>query len=441
MSFYDKLIELENLKTDDDSGVARKRGLDFEKLVRDIFLKQNLLSIIKQSGYHTSDGKSEQIDGVVSFDGKVFLLEVKWDKNLAASSLYEFIGKIENKFFGTLGIFISYHPLSENFIDALRKGRKQNVIVLHGEDVKLLFKKEINLKLFLKYAYEKLCFDNLSYISVKEFIEFTKEKGSYKVISSTDDEKVKFFIGSNIDTRNSISDYEMEIEIGKLSEEEKAKVYLILFRQATNLLKFRFPIPASYSNARTFFSIYYSPDFEIDILRDLPNQYFSEFIFKEPKLYLSNFLKTFLEEFPNISSNSRKKFESRIIDLYNRSDWDVENELTLILENNESSFTPSILKEIYKLYINFYYSLSRDNRFPQKAYAIKLLKSRKLDKDTILEWIDNKVLDELKWYKNNPEDFNILYFSKTYFELGQILGLTEREWVDKIRNFYKKHTR
>jgi DNA invertase Pin-like site-specific DNA recombinase len=42
---HDRLVELENLKTGEDSGVAQKRGLDFEKLVRDLFLKQNMLSV------------------------------------------------------------------------------------------------------------------------------------------------------------------------------------------------------------------------------------------------------------------------------------------------------------------------------------------------------------------------------------------------------------
>lgn len=42
MKLYDKLKELEKLKTADDSGIARQRGLDFEKLVRDLFAKKQI---------------------------------------------------------------------------------------------------------------------------------------------------------------------------------------------------------------------------------------------------------------------------------------------------------------------------------------------------------------------------------------------------------------
>lgn len=112
--------------------LSQQRGRDFEELINNIFKEEKVLL---RRGFHTTDNKSEQIDGAIEIDNRIFLIETKWvQSNLAASDLFSFIGKIENKFFGTLGIFISKEELSENFINALNKGRRQAVLVIHGED-------------------------------------------------------------------------------------------------------------------------------------------------------------------------------------------------------------------------------------------------------------------------------------------------------------------
>ncbi|NOU16142.1 MAG: hypothetical protein HOO91_01095 [Bacteroidales bacterium] len=434
-TLFDRLVELENLKTGKDSGVAQKRGLDFERLVRDLFLKQNILSVIKQTGYHTSDNRSEQIDGVINFNGKIFLLEVKWDEKLAASSLYEFIGKIENKFYGTLGIFISYHELSDNFINALRKGRKQNVIVLHGDDIKMILEKEVNLKNFFKYALEKLSFDNLSHISVKEFCEFEKLQDNKNLEIQYDSQKVKDFIQNNITSKSTHDSIDLEIELDKLSESEKAKVYTILLKQAKNLLQFRFPKPTTYINTSNFFSIY-KPDFAKPDLSELPNKFFGELIFEDAKTYLLRFLDEFLDEFPKIDKDAKKKYFDNIVELYNRSDWEIENALTEILKLYSEIYPPKILKQVYKLYIEYYYSSSREDRFAQKSYAISLIKNKKIDEATIIEWINEKVYQDLKLYQDFKE-FNFKYFAQTYANIGQSIGYDINSWIEKMKEIYK----
>jgi len=435
VNLYDRLVELEKLKTDKDSGVAQKRGQDFEKLVRDLFLKQEMLSVIKQTSYHTSDNRSEQIDGVINLNGKIFLLEVKWDEKLAASSLYEFIGKIENKFYGTLGIFISYHELSENFINALRKGRKQNVIVLHGNDIKLILKKNVKLKDFFKYALEKLSFDNLSHISVKEFCDFEKEQKIKITSIQNNSHNVKNFIQNNITSKTIIDTIELEIELDKLSKSEKAKVYSILLKQAKNLLQFKFPMPITYINSSNFFSTF-KPDFRESDLSNLPNIYFGELIFEDPKIYLLRFLDKFIKEFPRIDQDAKDKFFKSIVDLYNRSDWDVENALTEILKLHYDKYPKQILKQVYKLYIDYYYS-SREDRFAQKSYADYLIKNKILDEETVLEWINDKVFLDLKLYQDFDE-FNYKYFAKTYADIGQSVGYDINLWIDKMKEICKK---
>jgi hypothetical protein len=434
MKLYDTLKELECLKTDDESEVARKRGFDFEKLIRDLFLYHNLLSVVKTTGYHTGDNRSEQIDGVINLDGKIFLLEAKWDKHLAASALYEFIGKIENKFFGTLGVFVSYLPLSENFINALRKGRKQNVIVIHGNDVQLLFGEEINLKLFLQYALERLSFDNSSYISVKEFISFSK-KTNIKEKIETNDEKVKEFFKNNIICKEQISSLDMEVELEGLTLDEKAKIYLILFNRSKEFLTYKFPVRPSYLNTKTFFAIS-KPDFTNHLLKDLPDNYFGESIFLEPKIYLSNFLSDFIDTFQNLSTSGVNAFNKKICDLLKATNYDEENALTLIIEKYSNRLPRAVSNCIHKVYINFYYS-SRELRFPQKAYAKRLIRERLIDKSVILEWINEKIKDELKFYANS-EELNLPYFAKTYIDLGSSLNLSQEQWMKELRKIFKK---
>ena len=132
----------------------QQRGRAFEKYINKIFADENIL--INES-YQTSDGKSEQIDGAIKVNNRIILVETKWvESNLAASELYSFIGKVENKFSGTIGLFISRIKLKDNFINALNKGRRQSIIVIHGEDIDNLIKEDIKFNDFIEFVIEKL---------------------------------------------------------------------------------------------------------------------------------------------------------------------------------------------------------------------------------------------------------------------------------------------
>ncbi|MCM4167395.1 hypothetical protein KCTC52924_01113 [Arenibacter antarcticus] len=434
MTLQERFLELENLKTESDSAVARKRGLDFEKLVRDLFFHHGLLSIINKNGYHTSDNKSEQIDGVVNFDGKIFLLEAKWAKKLAASSLYEFIGKIENKFHGTLGIYISYNKLNENFLNALRKGRKQNVIVIHGEDVKLLFNEAVNLKEFLKYTIEKLSFDNIPYISVKEFQDISKILQEKEI--NINDDKINGFLKKCIVTKETVEPSDIQIELEKLNKAEQAKVFKTLFKVAPKLLKLAWPVPKSYFNTARYFRTY-EPDFSISILKDLPDKYFSQYIFLNPKIYLLKFLEIFINRFDKIDQSAREIFFNKIVDLYKVVDFEGENNLTEIFEQFEELYPNEIKNELHKYYIDFYYSSNRDVRFPQKNFAKELFARKKIERKIIIEWITKKIESDLILYESK-KDFNIDYFANTYRDLGKILNLDLSEWTQLLEEILKE---
>ncbi len=140
------VTQFEELKKYDRSTIEekRERGRLFESLINDIFEDEKVL--INRS-YHTSDNRSQQIDGAIKIDNRFFLLEVKWAAaDIAASDLFAFIGKIDTKLDGTLGIFISRNKLTENFMKSLSYGRKRKVIIIHGQDIDLIFEKKIDKK-------------------------------------------------------------------------------------------------------------------------------------------------------------------------------------------------------------------------------------------------------------------------------------------------------
>ncbi|HEY4258787.1 MAG TPA: hypothetical protein VGM98_01450 [Schlesneria sp.] len=102
-------------------------------------------------------------------------MESKWvESGLAASELFAFLGKVEGKFFGTIGIFISRIELSKNFLGALRLGRRQSVMVLHGTDIPLLFDPDFPLENYLEAHLSHIAIDNACHYSADRFLEERK---------------------------------------------------------------------------------------------------------------------------------------------------------------------------------------------------------------------------------------------------------------------------
>jgi hypothetical protein len=159
--------ELNNAAYEKNADLSQERGRQFEKLVREVFKAWGMLV---RGSYHTGDNKSEQIDGVLQFEGRYALLEAKWEKaNLAASELFSFLGKVEGKFTGTIGVFVSRNELTSNFLTALRAGRRQCIIVIHGQDVDDLFDPEFDLEGYLEMHVLHVCMDNLCHLSTEKF--------------------------------------------------------------------------------------------------------------------------------------------------------------------------------------------------------------------------------------------------------------------------------
>lgn len=87
-----------------------------------------------------------------------------------------FIGKVESKFIGTIGIFLSRVNLSDNFLRSLKSGRRQSVIVIHGEDINHIFNPNFPVAEYIRSIIDHISFDNNTHFSASDFLESVKLK-------------------------------------------------------------------------------------------------------------------------------------------------------------------------------------------------------------------------------------------------------------------------
>jgi hypothetical protein len=75
------------------------------------------------------------------------LLEVKWRVDpQPASTLYQFMGKVNGKLVGTIGLFVSMSGFSPDAVDALVAGKELNLILMDGDDVRALVRGDIGIE-------------------------------------------------------------------------------------------------------------------------------------------------------------------------------------------------------------------------------------------------------------------------------------------------------
>lgn len=111
----------------------RKRGKAFEKVLG---LMLELEKIRYVLAYRPT---GEEIDGAFWWNDHTFLLEAKWHKDpLPASSIYNFKGKVDGKFSGTFGVFISMSGYSPECVDALVRGKALNILLFDESDIQAI---------------------------------------------------------------------------------------------------------------------------------------------------------------------------------------------------------------------------------------------------------------------------------------------------------------
>lgn len=111
----------------------RPRGKAFEGFLGEVFTAAQLRYRL---AYRPT---GEEIDGAIWWRFRTLLLEAKWLATpLPASSIYAFKGKVDGKFDGTLGVFISMSGYSKDCVDALSHGKSLNILLFDEGDVEAI---------------------------------------------------------------------------------------------------------------------------------------------------------------------------------------------------------------------------------------------------------------------------------------------------------------
>ena len=113
---------------------VRKRGLEFEKLLRELFKLYDL----DPRGSFASPG--EQIDGSITFDGRVLLVEARWrEKQVDPREVRDFRTKVHDKLDSTIGLMISMSGYTEAAVQTAGGGGRILVVLMDGQDLAPVF--------------------------------------------------------------------------------------------------------------------------------------------------------------------------------------------------------------------------------------------------------------------------------------------------------------
>jgi hypothetical protein len=121
--------ELERVRASFDQAnrlEPRPRGYALEKVFNE------LMQISKIPVEAPFSLKGEQIDGAIKYDGKYYLIELKWLADKAEPKhIGEFYFKVEGRM-GAGGIFISMTGFTDGVLETLPRGKELKVILLDG---------------------------------------------------------------------------------------------------------------------------------------------------------------------------------------------------------------------------------------------------------------------------------------------------------------------
>lgn len=417
--------------------LSQQRGRDFEELINNIFKEEKVLL---RRGFHTTDNKSEQIDGAIEIDNRIFLIETKWvQSNLAASDLFSFIGKIENKFFGTLGIFISKEELSENFINALNKGRRQAVLVIHGEDIDLLFdpKNKLEIKKYISHSLKLCSYDNILHFPVKKYLNFLKDEDSVENIENINEDSMAFIKKNLWKTPISEADLILKIEengniLNNKIFEKIISMYSQVFNTSFKDLNFDFTIIENFDK--------FLRQFKADpkTLKITAKDYYRNLIFKDFNIYhRPSFSNTFSKYYNNIPSDERNEIENKLVENFGKafreSNWNLENYITDIIKPIWEIIANK--EDFKKFYLPIYLRDTLD-KFSQKKFANELAENDEFSTKFTKNWLTEKIRDIYKDYNKTIEDTDIKFVARTYVPLNKILGVDN--WIEYINSLFEK---
>lgn len=387
MSYIKEFEKIEKL------GNNKQRGTEFEILFNKI-CEEAGISIF--SRFRTSD-TSQEIDGSVLIYSKVFLLEAKWESEdtLAASKLYSFLGKINSKMDGTLGIFISYNRLKDNFVKAFRDGMRQNCILIHGkENIKDIVDKKVCIKDFLEYCFIMASTKNRIDISTSEFIALP-DKSKFITTKGTKnkDDWLKIYNGLTGEMSN--KDFVAHLESWYSEElnlsEKTLNVYNTLNLNTSDQQKLDALIAKLAEKEKDEFTSAIVEKFKSEHWRKFASEKFCNKL-KGLKL--------------NFDGSDRKLIIENVTALFN-GDWELENQASYVIDVFYEQLMGVEKEGLLRKYLEIYCDTSRQSIFKQKIFAEKLFneykdKSFEIVKDELIESL-REFRQSASIYEDNPD--------------------------------------
>lgn len=445
MTIEEMKKEFEELEGFPDTIAAKqKRGLRFENLIMKYLKNEPNVKLVKGSS-HTTD-KSEQIDGAIKINSRMFLLEIKWvESGLAASDLYAFIGKIDNKLYGTLGIFISKEPLSDRFKNSLSRGRQQKVLILEGDDVKNLFEIKGHFANYIETVIEQLSSDCKIQYKISKFIEF--EKCERELIDAQDE--IENFVQQMEDAgtlngyinfitnKNIVDDFLIREYTLKLSILGKRKIFEFIIENIGRYYElyscYHNYAYVNIENATKYFELYDEKSFEVyykNLIKHKSLGYFT-FLWKGFEKYIG-------EKIVEVTEILVELFEKY------KGVYDAENILTRCVESFYDNIPNEMKIKLIVFYVEFYFS-SRKKGYLQRDFAGKLMSKENIKANKELydaaasRFIEKEIEQDIKFlqrfgYSEEKMERAAQFFCNNYYEFVEYFNYPE----EKIKDLYRK---
>lgn len=421
LEFISRFATLDKSEDDDNPTINQKRGYAFEKLMLDLF---EFEQVLLKASYWTGDNRREQIDGAIEVWNRVLLVEVKWvEGNLAASDLYSFIGKVENKLHGTLGLFVSRRPLSDNFIKSLNIGRRQSVIVVHGKDIDELFSPgSPSIVSYIEYCLKQISFDNVTHVPFRDFAEahaFTKQQILLQ------EAEIQKFIDECLNNPDLFAGDDMPDRYRKLNPKGKKEVYRYVLDHVVQLNMMR-----SYENTVKLGHKYKK---YLDLLtNDSPEiegtiaLFFREKMVDHFHIYGQLFGRLYYPDYRKLDDVTRSVFEAKVVEELRNAekfnDFNSRRNATEVVQELWDVFKMETRKELTTLYIHIYMDTFLHDDSVPKRFARKLVDDRIISQEELQEWFVKK-LTEYFGPKREIDEGLIDFFIFSYEQLFPALGL------------------
>jgi len=432
--FVDRFKALEALGKRSTTKEKQQRGRDFEILINDVFEDEKIL--LKRS-YHTSDNSSEQIDGAIEVWQRVCLVEVKWvSAQLAASQVGAFQGKIISKFKGTLGVFISRNPLSDNFVSSLNRGHNQQILVIHGQDLDLLFHVEgPNFAEYISHCLKIVSYDNVPYFSVQDYVLHI-EKEMVKINMAREKaikDAVIRFSNEFLETKSKINYMEMHKIYALYKEDFRSSLMDYVAPNYKNAIK-------NYSNCEDDFSIQNYAYFILNvqpnqlIVKQVAEEYFNLIIVSDFRKYgRPDIFRLFKSHFYLLPVEVQNHFSLELYEAFSQhfGNFADENLFNQIYEGIWTHISKENNALFYSKYIEIFLS-TRSDKYSQKSFANYLIKNEQIPKSHIENWIKEKLKHKKEKYKGKLDDETKFSMAIDFSELLNYTGIARENWKTYI---------